>query len=161
MSTRFFGIRRPCVAGYTACERLPSLHAFPPSLFLLCCLSRVLFCSSPVSREGPGGSWDAGYSRGRVVDESSTPPFAASACAADLRPSNACAVDLMPQPAFWGSQGTPLAPFGTSFLSLLGTCLVTVWGVGFETRFLHRFGEPKVVPNRCFSGVPKCLKCNK
>ena len=138
-------IRRPCVAGYTACERLPSLHAFPPSLFLLCCLSRILFCSSAVSREGPGGelgpqifSW---ASRGQVVGKSwasrrqvvDPPPLAASACAADLRPSNACAVDLMPQPAFWGSQGTLLAPFGTSFLSLLGTRLVTFWGVGFET----------------------------
>ena len=119
------------------------------------------------------GSWDAGYSRGRVVDESWSgrvvgkssasrrpPPLAASACAADLRPSNACAVDLMPQSAFWGSQGTLLAPYGI-FLSLLGTFLVTLGDVGFEIRFLHRFGNPKVVQNRSFSGVPKCLKCNK
>ena len=75
---QFLSIRRPCVAGYTACERLPSLHAFPPSLFLLCCLSRILFCSSLVSREGPGGELGrrifSSPSRGGVVAESSTPP---------------------------------------------------------------------------------------
>ena len=143
---------------YTACERLPSLHI---SLLLCsCCAVFPGSCSALLLFPGRvrEGSWDAGYSRrpprGRVVDESWRPPspLAASACAADLRPSNGCAVDLMPQPAFWDSQGTLLAPFGTSFLSLLGTCLVTFGGVGFETRFLHQFGDPKVVQHRCFSG---------
>ena len=160
----FAAIRRPCVAGYTACERLPSLHAFPPSLFSLCCLSRILFCTSPVSREGPGvGTPDILVDP--LVDPSWTPrrppPLAASACAADLRPSSACALDLVPQPTFLASQGTLSAPFGTSFFVTFGDVFVTFWGVGFETRFLHRFGNPNVVQNRSFSGVPKCLKCGK
>ena len=131
----------------------------PFMLSLLLCSCWAVFpgsCSALLLFPGRvrEGSWDAGYyrrpPRRRVVDESSASrrPPAASACAADLRPSNACAVDLMPQPAFWNSQGTLLAPFGTSFLSLLGTRLVTCWGVGFETRFLRTPKWSKIVAFR-------------
>ena len=81
-----------------------------------CAVSRILFCSSG---EGPGGELGRRIFPSTPSSTSSwtpTPPLAASACAADLMPSNACAVGLMPKPAFWGSQGTLSAPFGTSFL---------------------------------------------
>ena len=123
-------------------RRVRDYLPFMLSLLLCSCCAvfRILFCSS---EKGPRGELGRRIFSSTPSSTSRRHPLAASARAADLRPSNACAVDLMPQPPFGGSQGALLAPFGTCFLSLLGTFLVTLGGVGFKTLFLHRFGAPR------------------
>ena len=117
-------IRRPCVAGYTACERLPSLHAFPPSLFLLWGFQDLVlpFCCFQYLQ---GGS-------GREVGTPDIPvELAASACAADLMPSNACA-RFDAKTSILGLPRYPLSALWHLFFVAFG-------GVGFETMFWLRF----------------------